>query len=146
MSVDVLRGPAVPSVAGCQVRATGHGWEAVRAPVVAGQTALALLGEHNGTVIEDPREPALCWFVRQCATARWDVHGPRPLGLHQNLVVPSRCHTRGPGPLWTIQPKPRVLHRPGRTVQSAGDGNQTRRWSGAAVSVEFDYLTPGLGR
>ena len=131
MSVDVLRGPAAPSIAGYQVRAAGHEWDAVRAPVAVGRIALALLGEHNGAVIEDPREPALYWFVWQGTTTRWDVPGTRPLGMDQHLVVPGRCRTRGPGPWWRIRPDDRWFFTDPIALRgallTAGGHGQSRR-------------------
>jgi hypothetical protein len=105
MSVHVLRGPAVRSITGYQIQAAGHGWDAVRVHAPIARPVLLALGDRSGAVIEDPREPALYWFVVPGATAGWNVPGTRPLGLHQHLVVPDRCRRQGPGPWWRIHPE-----------------------------------------
>jgi hypothetical protein len=104
MPLDALRGPAVQSITGYQIRAAGHGWDAVRVPAARARSVLLALGDRSGAVIEDSREPALYWFVASGTTAGWDVPGTRPLGLDQHLVVPDRCRRQGPGPWWRIPP------------------------------------------
>lgn len=104
MALAALRGPAVPSIAGYQVQAAGHTWDAVRVDAHLGRAALRTFAGRSGAVIEDPRESALYWFVPQGATVDWDVPGTRALGLRQHLVVPGRERRQAPGPWWRIPP------------------------------------------
>jgi hypothetical protein len=99
-----LRPAALPTVEGCRLHAAGFDWDAIRVPRGIGVHVLAILGSRSGAVIEDPREPALYWFVGKGSTAGWDVPDTRPLGVTQHLVVPPLHRVEGPGPHWRICP------------------------------------------
>ncbi|MEU4492156.1 hypothetical protein OG729_03915 [Streptomyces sp. NBC_00210] len=104
MNSEPARPAALPTTADCQLQAAGFDWDAVRVPRSIGIHVLEILGHRSGAVIEDPREPAVYWFVRQGSTAGWDVPETRPLGMTQHLVVPPPHRVRGPGLHWRICP------------------------------------------
>ncbi|WP_211231107.1 hypothetical protein [Streptomyces sulphureus] len=104
MTPDTTRPPALQTIAECQLQAAGFDWDAIRVPRHIGLRALRILGPCNGAVIEDPREPALYWFLRPGETAGWEVTETRPLGVTQHLVVPPAHRVQGPGPHWHIRP------------------------------------------
>ncbi|MEX2974782.1 hypothetical protein [Streptomyces sp. C184] len=104
MHTRTYRPAALPTIGGCELQAAGVDWDAVRVPRSVGLRALAILGNRSGAVIEDPREPAVYWFVRVGSTAGWDVPDTRPLGVTQHLVVPPPPRVEGPGPHWRICP------------------------------------------
>lgn len=104
MHIERSRPTALPTIGGCQLQPAGLEWDAVRVPRTIGVHALAILGNRSGAVIEDPREPAVYWFVRRGSATGWDLSETRPLGMNQHLVVPPRDRVEGPGPHWRIRP------------------------------------------
>ncbi|MFI6764964.1 hypothetical protein [Streptomyces sp. NPDC050355] len=103
MYTETHRLSALQTIGGCELRAAGIDWDAVRVPRSIGIRALAILGTRSGAVIEDPYEPAVYWFVREGATTGWDVPETRPLSVTQHLVVPPPHRIEGPGPHWRIR-------------------------------------------
>lgn len=104
MTPDTTRPPTLQTIAECQLQAAGFDWDAIRVPRRIGLRALRILGPRSGAVIEDPREPALYWFLRPGEAAGWEVDETRPLGVTQHLVVPPVHRMQGPGPHWRICP------------------------------------------
>lgn len=104
MTSETTRPPALHTIAECQLQAAGFDWDAVRVPRQIGMRALRILGPRSGAVIEDPREPAMYWFLRPGEAAGWQVPQTRPLGMTQHLVVPPLHRVEGPGPYWHLCP------------------------------------------
>lgn len=94
----------LPGPAGCEFLAAGRDWDAIRVPRTLGLDALDILGARSGAVVDDPRQPALYWFVAVGAAGLWEVDEARPLGAGNFVAVPPPRRTQGPGPYWRICP------------------------------------------
>lgn len=104
MTPVAARPPTLPTIAGYQLQAAGHTWDAIRVPHLPAQHVLARLGEDTGAVIDDPYQAVLYWFLSAGAARDWTVPGTVPLALGQHLVVPPADRLRGPGPHWRVSP------------------------------------------
>lgn len=122
MSQETPEPPTMRTVGSCEIQGAGFRWDAVRVPRSLGARVLVALGSRSGAVIEDPREPALYWFVRTGTAAVWDVPDTRPLGLSQHLVVPPPHRMRGPGPHWRICPENGQMLTDAQVLHAAVEG------------------------
>lgn len=108
--------------------ATGPQSDVIRVPRSVGLTALRILGNRSGAVIEDPVALALYWLVPRGHAAEWEVTNTRALGPG-TIPMPPRRRTQGPGPHWKICP---------------GAGRWTTDPAALRAAIE-DALNPSLG-
>ncbi|WP_175439147.1 hypothetical protein [Streptomyces vilmorinianum] len=98
------RAASVLTASGCELLEAGAAWDAVRVPRELGLVALEILGSRSGSVVEDPAEAALYWFVQAGSTDVWDIEHARVLSVGHTVAVPPARRTSGPGPRWLVCP------------------------------------------
>ena len=83
----------------------GRWWDAVRAPAVIGERALAFLGTESGSVIQD-RCDTLYWLIAPGAAASWRLREVTVLtateGVATFLGVPPAHRLSRPGSYWRV--------------------------------------------
>jgi hypothetical protein len=98
------RPPTLSTIAGYELQAAGHVWDAICTSRRLGMRALTFMRDECGVVIDDPRKSVLFWFV-PCGTAQeWTLPGTTALGMGQHVVMPPLQRSHGPGRHWHIAP------------------------------------------
>lgn len=120
-----------PGPLSTRILPAGVKWDAVRVPRFMGLAVLDRMQSSPGSVIVDPQERALYFFVPKGATSSWDLAEVRLLRGGQFLVVPPSDRFLPPGPYWLVEPghwlslaSPEELHSTlGRAVNDMPQGS-----------------------
>jgi hypothetical protein len=120
MHSELSRPPTLSTIAGYELQAAGHVWDAICSSRRLGLQALSLMRDDCGAVIEDPRKSVLYWFVPRGTAPEWeDLPGTTALGMGQHLVVPPPQRCQGPGPHWHLAPSERHFLTPPLRLRSS---------------------------
>lgn len=94
----------LPSTTGWSLQDAGTEWDAIRVPRSVGASAVAILGQRCGAVVEDPTVGAVYFFTPVGTAEGWTVDTTRALGVGSAVTIPPRRRTEGPGVFWRMCP------------------------------------------